>query len=163
MTETTTSEIFPDTPIRPPFDSELVPLLEAVRQAIPPLSAELLPLVRQQSADGFPGMESVDLTVGGAVRVEERQAPGPEGAPDITLLILSPTVDRPPRPVIYHIHGGGMVIGNRLLGVDTFLPHVADGTRRGRVGRIPTRPRAPGSGVGGGLLRRPGLDREERR
>ena len=128
MTETTTSEIYPDTPIRPPFDPELVPVLEAVRQGIPPFSAEILPLIRQQSADGFPGMEPADLTVGGAVRVEERQVPGPEGAPDITLLILSPTVEGPPRPVIYHIHGGGMVIGNRVFGVEAFLPHVADGT-----------------------------------
>lgn len=128
MTETTDDQIFPNTPARPPFDPELAPVLEVVRQGFPPFSAETLPLIRQQSADGFPGMEPVDLTVGGAVRVEERQVPGPDGAPDITLLILSPTVDGPPRPAIYHTHGGGMVIGNRRLGVEGFLPNVADGT-----------------------------------
>ncbi|NGN94706.1 alpha/beta hydrolase [Nocardioides sp. KC13] len=126
MTETA-DQTFSDTPVRPPFDPELVPVLEAVRQALPPLSTETLPLMRQQSADGLPGMEPVDLTVGGAVRVEERQVPGPEGAPDITLLILSPTVDGPPRPAVYHTHGGGMVIGNRRLGVEMFLAQVAAG------------------------------------
>lgn len=127
MTETTDHQVFTDTPARPPFDPELVPVLEAARQALPPLSAETLPLMRQQSAEGFLGMEPVDLTVGGAVRVEERQVPGPEGAPDITLLILSPAADGPSRPAIYHTHGGGMVIGHRRLGVEMFLAEVAAG------------------------------------
>lgn len=100
MTETTTDQIFPDAPVRPPFDPELVPVLELVREAMPSLSAETLAVARQQSVDGFPGMEPVDLTVGGAVTVEERQVPGPEGDPDITLLILSPATDGPPRPVV---------------------------------------------------------------
>jgi acetyl esterase/lipase len=127
MTEKTAAQIFPDSPARPPFDPELVPVLEAVRQAIPTLSAEILPLMRQQSADGMPGMEPVDLTAGGAVKVEERQVPGPEGEPDITLLILSPTADGAPRPAIVHAHGGGMVLGDRRFGVEAFLPYVAEG------------------------------------
>ena len=125
MTETTADQIFGDTPARPPFDPELVPVLEAVRQAMPSLSAETLPLARQQSADGFPGMEPVDLTAGGAVRVEERQVPGPEGDPDITLLILSPAVDGPPRPVVYHTHGGGMIVGDNRTGTPDILQMAA--------------------------------------
>ncbi|MFI5621956.1 alpha/beta hydrolase [Nocardioides sp. NPDC051685] len=128
MTETTTSEIFPDTPIRPPFDPELVPVLDAVRQALPTFSAETLEAMRQQTAEGFPGMDPVDLTVGGAVRVEERQVPGPEGDPDITLLILRPAADGAALPAIYHTHGGGMVVGDRRFGVETFLSQVADGS-----------------------------------
>ncbi|MEU6134455.1 alpha/beta hydrolase [Nocardioides sp. NPDC047086] len=127
MTETTTSEIFPDTPVRPPFDPELVPVLEAVREALPTFSAERLAALRQQTTEGFPGMDPVDLTVGGAVQVEERQVPGPEGAPDITLLILRPTAEGAPRPAVYHTHGGGMVVGDRRFGVETFLPQVAEG------------------------------------
>ncbi|MER7560061.1 alpha/beta hydrolase [Nocardioides sp. NPDC126508] len=127
MTETTTNEIFPDTPIRPPFDPELAPVLDAVREALPTFSAETLAALRQQTAEGFPGMDPVDLTVGGAVLVEERQVPGPEGAPDITLLILRPTAEGGPLPAVYHTHGGGMVVGDRRFGVETFLPQVADG------------------------------------
>lgn len=46
--------------------------------------------------------------------------PGPVGAPEISLLICRPTASaRPtPLPVIYHVHGGGMVIGNNRVGVD---------------------------------------------
>lgn len=127
MTETPADRIFPDTPARPPFDPELVPVLEAARQDTSPFSAENLALLRQLSDEGLPDVEQVDLSMGGAVRVEERQVPGPEGAPDITLLILSPAAG-PPRPAIYHVHGGGMVIGNRRLGVETFLPYVAGGS-----------------------------------
>jgi len=127
MTEQTADQIFPDTPVRPPFDPELVPVLEAVRQALPTFTAENLAAVRQQTAEGFPGMDPVDLTVGGAVQVEERQVPGPEGAPDITLLILRPTAEGAPRPAVYHTHGGGMVVGDRSFGVETFLPQVAEG------------------------------------
>jgi acetyl esterase/lipase len=61
--------------------------------------------------EGLPGVEPEGLTVGGRVRVEERQVPGPDGAPDITLLILSPVEDRGPKGGIFHIHGGGMIMG----------------------------------------------------
>ncbi|MDX2760982.1 hypothetical protein [Streptomyces europaeiscabiei] len=50
--------------------------------------------------------------MGGRVRVEERQVPGPEGAPDITLLILSPVEDRGPKGGILSLHGGGMIMGD---------------------------------------------------
>ena len=131
MTETTADESYPDTPTRPPFDPELVPVLEAVREVSPTISAETLHAARQRAVDGIPGFDPVDLTAGGAVRLEERQVPGPDGAPDITLLILSPSthdVDGPQLPAIFHTHGGGMVIGDRRSGVEAFLPHVADGS-----------------------------------
>jgi acetyl esterase/lipase len=128
MSDTTDGPFFTDTPARPPFDSELTPVVEALRQAFPLLSDETLPQERQAAAEGFPGVEPVDLTAGGAARVEERQVPGPDGAPDITLLILTPTAQGGPRPAIYHTHGGGMVMGDRRLGVDTFVPYVVSGS-----------------------------------
>ncbi|WP_328413169.1 alpha/beta hydrolase [Streptomyces violaceus] len=73
-------------------------------------------------------MEPEDLTAGGRVRVEERQVPGPDGAPDITVLILSPVEDRGPKGGIVHIHGGGMVMGGRRDHVTRLLPHVIDGS-----------------------------------
>lgn len=53
--------------------------------------------------------------------------PGPEGAPDITLVILRPSAGASGLPGIYHTHGGGMVACNRFTGVDQFLPYVAEG------------------------------------
>ena len=114
------------TPIRPPFDPELVDTLEAIREAMGPITAERLPTIRATIREAK-GVAPVDLTVGGAVLVEERTAPGPDGEPDITLLILRPAGDNDPLPGIYHVHGGGMVLGAKEDDVETFLPHVAAG------------------------------------
>ena len=127
MPETTEAEFFTDTPARPPFDSELVPVLESIVR-FPPLTADTLPMVRQAMAQGLPGMEPVDLTAGGAVTVDERRVPGPNGAPEITLLIVTPRDAGGPLPAIYNIHAGGMVMGDRRGGVETFLPYVAIGS-----------------------------------
>lgn len=127
MPDSAAGDIYPDTPTRPPFDPELAPLPPMIREVIPPLSAETLEATRAMSSDGIPGLEPVDLTAGGAVRVEERQVPGPEGAPDVTVLILSPTEGEGLRAGIYFTHGGGMVVGDRRTGVDLFLPYVAEG------------------------------------
>ncbi|TQL67171.1 acetyl esterase/lipase [Nocardioides albertanoniae] len=121
----------PETPARPPFDPELVPVLETLRAEAgetATVSAQTLEAARRRNAEGFSDIEPVDLTAGGAVRIEEFQAPGPAGAPEITLLVLRPVAESAPRPAIFHTHGGGMVMGNRMAGVDAFLPHVADGS-----------------------------------
>lgn len=127
MPDGAAGDSYPDTPTRPPFDPELAPLPPMIRDVIPPFSAETLQATRTMFADGMPGMEPVDLTAGGAVRVEERQVPGPEGEPDVTVLILSPTEGEGLRAGVYHTHGGGMVVGDRRTGVDFFLPYVAEG------------------------------------
>ncbi|WP_232295061.1 alpha/beta hydrolase [Parafrankia sp. EUN1f] len=76
--------------------------------------------------EGVPGVEQPDLTAGGAVQVTEHRAPGPEGAPDVTLTVLRPRAAHGPRPAIYHVHGGGMVAGDRHSGMHLFLPFVVD-------------------------------------
>jgi len=43
---------------------------------------------------------------------DEREVSSPDGAPDVTLLILRPARAAGPLPAIYHIHGGGMVAGD---------------------------------------------------
>jgi triacylglycerol lipase len=43
---------------------------------------------------------------------EDRMVPGPDGAPDVRVLVYSPPGQaRGPRPAVLHIHGGGYVIG----------------------------------------------------
>jgi len=96
-TDQTAADSFGATTIRPPLDPELAPVEEARSAVFPALSDETLPEIRRQIAEGSPGLDSEALTAGGRVRVEERQAPGPEGAPDITLLILSLVEDRGPK------------------------------------------------------------------
>ncbi|MFJ8209834.1 alpha/beta hydrolase [Streptomyces sp. NPDC096033] len=125
--QTTTADNLGAVPIRPPFDPELAPVEEAMRGKWS-MSDETLPTIRRLMVEGAPGTEPADWTAGGRVRVEERQVAGPDGAPDITLLILSPVDDRGPRAGIYHIHGGGMVSGDRTSDLDVALPFVAEGS-----------------------------------
>lgn len=48
-----------------------------------------------------------------AVSCEERHIPGLNGAPDVRLLVYTPPGDAAgPRSAVYHVHGGGFVIGN---------------------------------------------------
>ena len=124
MTDQAAAEVFPDTPIRPPFDRELEPVLAATLQAHPRLSDEMLDLRRRQAVEE----RSADLTANGAVSVEELLVPGPDGGSEVELLILRPTLAGGPLPGIFYIHGGGMVFGDRYNVIDPWLPYVADGS-----------------------------------
>jgi acetyl esterase/lipase len=46
------------------------------------------------------------------VTSEDRQVPGPDGAPDVTVRIYRPVRASGPLPGIYFIHGGGMILGD---------------------------------------------------
>jgi acetyl esterase/lipase len=62
-----------------------------------------------------------DLTRGGALTSEEITVPGPAGAPDISLLVCRPANVTTPLPALYHMHGGGMVLGNNQFGLGDLL------------------------------------------
>ncbi|MER6563784.1 alpha/beta hydrolase [Streptomyces sp. NPDC001027] len=110
------------TSVPPPFDPELAAALELIKDFIQPgLALEDIEAARQGPATAM--LAQLDLTAGGAFTVENRTVPGPEGSPEISLLICrpaSPASDRP-RPVVYHVHGGGMVLGDNRSGVDVAL------------------------------------------
>ncbi|MGW5650465.1 alpha/beta hydrolase [Streptomyces humi] len=110
------------TSVPPPFDPELAAALEMIRDVISPsMTLEDIATIRQ--GDGIRMLAEVDLTLGGAFEVTDRTVPGPAGAPEISLLICRPVapVTPGPLPVIYHVHGGGMVIGDNRVGVDVPL------------------------------------------
>ncbi|MCX5262685.1 alpha/beta hydrolase [Streptomyces sp. NBC_00199] len=110
------------TSVPPPFDPELAAALELIKDMLQPgLAMEDLEAVRQGPAMAM--LSQLDLTAGGALEVEDRTVPGPEGSPEISLLICRPVAPAPdrPRPVVYHVHGGGMVLGNNRAGVDVAL------------------------------------------
>lgn len=56
------------------------------------------------------------VSVPNNVTVEERNIPGPDGAPEITVRIYRPTDVQAPVPGIYYIHGGGMIVGSLETG-----------------------------------------------
>ncbi|MGY1495939.1 alpha/beta hydrolase [Streptomyces sp. QTS52] len=103
----------------PPFDPELAAVLEMIKDTLPPgLTMDEIEATR--NGPGIEMLADMDLTLDGAFEVEDRVVPGPENAPDISLLIcrpVAPSADGP-LPVIYHVHGGGMVLGNNRVGVD---------------------------------------------
>lgn len=82
-------------------DPELLPLLDAWQQF--ELSDEVLERVRQRELP-LPASDEDGVTH------TTRSVPGSAGAPDVTLHIYQPAGERV-RGCIYHIHGGGYVVG----------------------------------------------------
>lgn len=98
-----------------PFDPEIAPVLDALAaDPQPALTREALPGMRDGAATVFPSAEEV---IGDrAIDAEDRVIPGPAGAPDLEVTILTPrghSTSHDALPVLYNIHGGGMIVGHR--------------------------------------------------
>lgn len=65
----------------------------------------------------MPQPTNEQLSRGGRYTVDELLAPGPEGAPDVPLIVCRPADSVGPVPVLYHTHGGGMIIGTARDGL----------------------------------------------
>ncbi|MFF2362799.1 alpha/beta hydrolase [Streptomyces sp. NPDC058122] len=107
--------------VPPPFDPELDAALAAAGPSVPsgPTLADIAALRAVQRA----AVPAYDLTDGGAFTTTELTVPGPPGAPDISLFVIRPVAppEHGPRPVIYHSHGGGMVLGTNRAGAEVVL------------------------------------------
>jgi acetyl esterase/lipase len=98
----------------PPFDAELAPVLAEITSTVPStLSLDDLLAMRAP-----PQVSAIDelLAARDMVR-EDHTVPGLEDDPDITVSIVKKRTHVPGGPGIYCIHGGGMVLGDRLAGV----------------------------------------------
>jgi acetyl esterase/lipase len=112
-------------PSHPPLDPEIAAALAALPpEACKPLYAEDIPAHREGMALTQPDDEV--LRRGGAVDLEERLIPGPEGAPELSVLILRPARGSGPWPGVYFVHGGGMVLGTRRSGADELASWVGE-------------------------------------
>ncbi len=114
-------------PPPPPFDPELAAALELIKEFISPgMSLEDIDEIRRGPA--ITQALELDLTLDGAFAVEDREVAGPVGEPAITLLICRPTTPSTAGalPVIYHVHGGGMVLGDRRVGVSGALEYARE-------------------------------------
>jgi acetyl esterase/lipase len=95
----------------PAFDSELAKHLVKIFEKIPAsLTKELIP--RSRELTRLSSMSDKEICRGGAFKFQEISVNGPPNAPNISLIICQPTATPGPHPVIYHIHGGGMVAGS---------------------------------------------------
>jgi len=107
----------------PPFDAELAPALEA-RAATPGPEFTLanIPLIRE-ARSLLPQPTDDDLRRGGTFEVISERVPGPDGAPDVPLLICRPAGVAAPAACLYYIHGGGMIVGDNRTGLPGMLDH----------------------------------------
>ncbi|MFJ2115343.1 MULTISPECIES: alpha/beta hydrolase [unclassified Streptomyces] len=115
----TTSASF-ENPVGPPvpFDPELAAALGVVLgQLGTALELDDLPAAREAG----PRVPDDELRRDGAFDVEERTVPGPAGEPDISLLICRPAGVTGTLPAVYHIHGGGMILGDNRTGIEGVL------------------------------------------
>lgn len=98
-------------------DPELLGLLALV--SAPALSDETLPAMRSQE---FP----MEAAAPDQIDVTTRAIPGPDGAPDVGVLIFAPREAKSGRPCILHIHGGGFVTGSAEFFAPLIRPLAAD-------------------------------------
>ncbi|MFI1763440.1 alpha/beta hydrolase [Streptomyces sp. NPDC020800] len=97
----------------PPFDPELGAVLADLGEgAREPFTPENLAARQERDAAARPRPTVRDLADGGRFEVAELRVPGPAGAPDVTLVSARPAGVTGPLPLLYYMHGGGMITGN---------------------------------------------------
>ena len=102
----------------PPFDTELKSVLDRLKEAIPTVALSQIAAVRAAMAS--PAVES--LLHGRPIHHEEKTIPVPGG--EIVLSTFRLSDHHPGGLGIYHVHGGGMIMGDRFSGAATYLEWV---------------------------------------
>ncbi|MFG3281738.1 alpha/beta hydrolase [Streptomyces sp. NPDC048111] len=96
-----------------PLDPELARVLAALGpRARVPLTPENLAERRRRDVSDRPRPTLEDLRADGRFEVTELSVPRPARGPDVTLVLAGPARRAGPLPVLYYLHGGGMVMGN---------------------------------------------------
>lgn len=112
-----------DTVNRPPFDPELEAALTLLSDQLPPsITPEMIPLLRQ----GLPLDVSIDdVLVEAGVERRDVTIPG-YGGDEIEVTVLRRAGRTGVGPGVYHTHGGGMIMGDRFVGLDHILGWITD-------------------------------------
>ncbi|MEU4521779.1 alpha/beta hydrolase [Amycolatopsis sp. NPDC024027] len=91
----------------PPFDPELAAAVDELRAGRTPLvTLDDIPARRELVAADFRTVAELAAAHPGVTFREER-------AGDVPLLVVTPA-DRAPAGVLYHVHGGGLIVGSHL-------------------------------------------------
>ncbi|MEU0940580.1 alpha/beta hydrolase [Embleya sp. NPDC005971] len=97
----------------PPFDPELGAFLAALGEgAREPLTPANLAHRQARDAETRPRPTLAELRADGRFEVDESRVPGASGGRDVTLVCARPAGVTGPLPLLYYLHGGGMVMGN---------------------------------------------------
>lgn len=110
----------PTNPAAPPFDPELTSVLDQIANFMPStIGPEHIAALRQA-----PAVPLDDLIAGRPIQHTEHVVPGRDGSPDVILAVFARREHKPGGLGLYHIHGGGMMIGDRFTGIGTVLDWV---------------------------------------
>ena len=93
-------------------DPELLGILDVFPTTV--LSPEILSTLRQPGRLPYPPPDEK----GAAIKCSKVSTPGPKGAPEVGVLIYIPPDATEPLPCIFHIHGGGYVMGD-VIGAES--------------------------------------------
>ncbi|WP_030681848.1 alpha/beta hydrolase [Streptomyces cellulosae] len=103
--------------VTPPIDAELAAAVDLDTLRIS-LTHEFITECRAAAA---PSPTLDDLRADGAFTIEEHLAPVSEGTADVPLLVCRPAGAVGRLPVLYYLHGGGMVMGHARQNLDYVL------------------------------------------
>ncbi|MEU9862560.1 alpha/beta hydrolase [Streptomyces sp. NPDC047971] len=99
--------------VAPPLDPELRAVLEGFDdEARRPFTPENLAARQEQDAATRPRPTVDELRADGLFEVTELRVPGDARGRDVTLVSARPAGVTGPLPLLYYLHGGGMIMGN---------------------------------------------------
>ncbi|KAI1354809.1 alpha/beta hydrolase domain-containing protein [Xylaria sp. FL0043] len=109
-----------------PFDPELGLMLAGAHQQLTAtLTPEALPVLAPLASK--PTQTLTEFIGSRAIQAVDYTVPGYQGAEiGITVFSRKDRRSKANAPAFYYIHGGGMVMGHRLLGADFMLPYVEE-------------------------------------
>lgn len=108
---------------RPPYDPELEAVLALVNEQLPStITPEMIPVLRQGTPVDVP---VDDLLEQAGVAREDVTIPGHLGD-EIVVSVLRRNGRSGTGPGVFYTHGGGMIIGDRFVGLQQFLPWITE-------------------------------------
>ncbi|GAB1811954.1 alpha/beta hydrolase [Mycobacterium sp. MUNTM1] len=107
---------------RPSFDPELEAVLAVIGDEIPEVTLETIGELRKAPAPGI--VTDDELAAAGLVRCDVTIR-GYEGA-ELVASVITRADKSGFGPGIYHTHGGGMIVGNRMAGVGQIVPWIVE-------------------------------------
>jgi acetyl esterase/lipase len=106
---------------RPPFDPELEAMLAVLGDQMPPsITPEMIPLLRQASPVAA---DPDEVLADAGISRQDVTIPGYDGD-EIVVSVLQREGRTGTGPGIFHTHGGGMIIGDRWVGLGQFVPWI---------------------------------------
>lgn len=100
--------------LRERIDPQLVVGLDAFLAAAGPrgLAGISDPRARREAFAALMSSAAAEQRLDPGITTDDHLVPGPAGAPAVKVRVYHPSSGRAPLPVLYYIHGGGMVIGS---------------------------------------------------